>query len=150
MTRREVERPILNEAHIPYALRWVEEMARRGLEAGPVVVRMGRPRRTLEQNSHFHPLVREIKRHMEDNGAAKRSERWWRYVLLAKFGGVVTDADPFAPGGVIVINRHVGTSDLSKPDAAEFIDWLYSFGVDIGVEWSQAHRDIVKEHGRGE
>jgi len=150
MKRREVEKLIQDEAGIPMAQRWLSDMATLGLPAGPVAVRLGRPRRTLDQNAHIHPLVRAIKKHMEAHGAAKRSEEWWRYVLLAKFGGVVTDADPFAEGGVVVINRHVGTSDLKKNEAAEFIDWLYSFGVDIGVDWSQRERDIVKEHGRGE
>lgn len=146
--KREVTRRIESPDAIPAALKWAEDMIRRALPAGAVMMRLGRSQRTLEQNSHFHPLIRTIKQHAEANGAAVRSERWWRYVLLGKFGGVQTDADPFATGGVIVINRHTGTSSLDKETAADFITWLYDFGIYVGIDWTQPDLDIVREHGR--
>jgi len=134
-TRREMEFFIERENQIPIAQHWVGKVASRGLTAGPVVVRLGRERRTLDQNAHIHPVVRAIQRHMEANGAPKRPEHWWRYYLLAKFDGQDITPDPDGSGQFIVINRVVGTSDLRKDRAAEFIDWAYAFGSDVGVDW---------------
>jgi len=133
--RREMEFRIERENQIAIAQHWVGKVASRGLPGGPVVVRLGRERRTLDQNAHFHTLVRSIKSHMEANGAPKRNEDWWRYYLLAKFNGQDITPDPDGSGQFVVINRLVGTSDLRKDRAAEFVDWMYAFGSEVGVDW---------------
>ena len=62
--RREIEMIIERPEQISVAQHWVGKMASRGLPAGPVAVRLGRERRTLDQNAHIHPVVRAIQRHM--------------------------------------------------------------------------------------
>lgn len=136
MSRRELEMLIKSPDQIHIAQQWVARMANRGLPAGPVAVRLGRERRTLDQNAHIHPVVRAIQHHMEANGAPKRHESWWRYYLLAKFGGQDITPDPDGSGQFVIINRTVGTSDLRKGEAAEFIEWLYAFGTEVGVDWA--------------
>jgi hypothetical protein len=133
--KRELEFSIERENQIAIAQHWVGRVASRGLPGGPVVVRLGRERRTLDQNAHIHPVVRVIKNHMEAHGAPKRNEYWWRYYLLGKFAGQEITPDPDGSGQFIVINNAVGTSDLRKDKAAEFIDWAYAFGADVGVDW---------------
>ena len=139
--RREIEMLIERPEQISVAQHWVGKMASRGLPAGPVAVRLGRERRTLDQNAHIHPVVRAIQRHMEANGAPKRSEHWWRYYLLGKFGGQDITPDPDGSGQFVVINHAVGTSDLRKDRAAEFVEWLYAFGADVGVDWAAERAD---------
>lgn len=147
MKRREIEMLIKSADQIPRVQQWVGTMAEKGLPGGPVAVRLGRERRTLDQNAHVHPIVRAIKRHMEAHGAPKRKESWWRYYLLGKYSGTEMTPDPAGGRGYVVINHTVGTSDLRKDEAAEFIDWLYAFGVDIGVDWSKREQKIINEHG---
>ena len=91
--------------------------------------------RTLDQNDLIHPLCREVAKHMMANGAPKWSEKKWRYYFVAKWKGQELEEDPDGSGGIIVFNVGDGTSGLSKAEASEFIEWLYAFGVDIGVEF---------------
>lgn len=101
------------------------------------VVKITPPTRTLDQNGLIHPVVRSIKKHMEAHGARKRSEDWWRYYLLGKFAGSEVCEDPDGSGGVVVMNREAGTSGMDKERASEFIEWMYSFGIEIGVEFEK-------------
>ena len=100
------------------------------------ILRIDPPKRTLNQNGLIHPVVRQIQVYMEANGAPKRPESWWRYYLLGKYRGQEVVQDPDGSGGIVVINRSTGTSDLDKDEASEFIEWLYSFGTDIGVKFN--------------
>lgn len=98
-------------------------------------VKLQPPTRTLDQNGLIHPVVREIKKHMEAYGAKTRSEDWWRYYLLGKFAGNEVCEDPDGGGGIVVMNRETGTSGMDKERASEFIEWMMAFGTGIGVEF---------------
>lgn len=97
------------------------------------VVSIDAPKRSLNQNSLIHPVVKEIQDYMEANGAPKRSKEWWRYYLLGKWRGNEIVPDPDGSGGFVVINKAAGTSGLDKHEASEFIEWMYAFGSNIGV-----------------
>ena len=99
------------------------------------VVRVTEPKRSADQNDLIHPVVRQIKKHMEAHGAKKRHEDWWRYYLLGKFAGSEVCEDPDGSGGIVVMNRETGTSSMGKGKASEFIEWMYAFGTEIGVQW---------------
>lgn len=91
--------------------------------------------RTLPQNSHLHPVMRKIAKHMMEHGAPKWKEERWRYYFVGKFLGQEMLADPDGSGAVIVLNKAAGTSSLSKTQASEMLDWLYAYGDEIGVVW---------------
>lgn len=95
------------------------------------------PARTIPQNDHIHPLVRQIKRHLERSGATERPEEWWRGYLVAEYAGQEVIPSRHEPGKYVVVNKLGGTSAMKKVEASEFIEWLYAFGSSIGVEWEQ-------------
>lgn len=101
------------------------------------VVRITEPKRTANQNDLIHPVVRQIQKHMEAHGAKKRSEDWWRYYLLGKFAGNEVCEDPDGSGGIVVMNRETGTSGMGKGKGSEFIEWMYAFGANIGVNFDE-------------
>lgn len=102
------------------------------------ILEIKEPKRTLNQNALIHPVVKQIQDYMEGHGAPARSKEWWRYYLLGKWNGseITPDPDPDAKGSFVVINRHAGTSGLSKAEASEFIEFLYAFGCNIGVKFT--------------
>lgn len=117
-----------------------DEARRRALEfvrtapAGSVVT-VGEAKATRAQNDKVHPLIREVQQYMEAHGAPKRSEDWWRHYLVAKYAGQEIVPDPDGSGRFTVMNKISGTSEMTKASKSEFIEWLYSFGVEIGMEW---------------
>jgi len=134
---REVTRTIRSEDQIGSAVWWAGEMIRKALKAGDVLLVLTRPQRTLAQNDHLHPVIRQIAKYMQDNGAPRRKESWWRYYLLGKWQGQEVLPDPMGDG-FIVMSKISGTSELTKAQAGEFLEWLYAFGTSIGVEWEEA------------
>ena len=98
-------------------------------------------KRTIPQNDHIHPVVRGIAAHMVANAPdgspmLQWREEDWRHILLATYRGQEVVQNPFADG-VVVINRLNGSSKLSKAEAADFLDWLYSVGIEKGVEFEK-------------
>jgi len=117
-----------------------DEARRRAVEAvqnapDGARVLVGEAPATPEQNDLVHPLCRAIKKHFEAHGAVKRPEDWWRLYLVAKFGGQEIVPDPDGSGAFTVMNKINGTSSMGKGKKSEFIEWLYAFGAEIGVEW---------------
>lgn len=135
--RREIAFTCETPERIGGLLMWVEQMATKGLAAGAVVCRLGRPNRTKDQNALIHPVVRQIIKHMHANGSPKRSEEWWRHYLVAKHAGQEIVPDPCGDGSFVVMNKVSGTSDMKVPEASEFIEWMYAWGAEIGVEWEE-------------
>ena len=139
---KEVRYKISNEKIFPAMMEKISNMILGGLQAGPVVVVLTRENRTLPQNDHIHPIVRKIGKYMMEHGAPKRSEEWWRYYLVGKWQGQEILPDPLSlidindfnirPETFIVMNKS-RTSELTKEQASEFLEWLYSFANDIGA-----------------
>ena len=111
-----------------------------GLNAGVVMevkVEIYDPHRTLPQNDLIHPLVRQIKSHLERSGATERPLEWWRAYLVAEYAGQEVIPSRVEGGKFVVVNKVGGTSQFKKTEASDFIDWLYSYGTDIGVNWEE-------------
>lgn len=92
--------------------------------------------RTLDQNALIHPVCRAVQFHLESHGSTKRSEDWWRNYFVAKYAG--QEVVPDGEGGFIVVNKCKGTSSMNKAEASDFIEWLYAYGSEIGIDWSKA------------
>ena len=131
----QVTRTIRNDGEVYRALNWANEVIQKTLPGGDVLMVLTRPKRTLPQNDIIHPLCRQIAKHMEKHGAPKRSETWWRYYLVGKWAGQEVLPDPTGEGFVVMAKKT--TSDLTKGEASEFVEWLYAFGTSIGVEWDE-------------
>lgn len=137
--RQYIQRVVSTEADVNRSLPWVHDMTRKALANGPVMVRLMRPQRSKAQNDHLHPVMRRIAKHMEAHGAPKRTERWWRRYFVGKCFGTEMVPDPDGtPDSYVVVGKAEGTSDLSVPEAGEFLEWLYAYGTDLGVEWVQS------------
>jgi len=91
--------------------------------------------RTVPQNNHLHPVIRQVAKHMMANGAPQWSEKRWRDYFVGKFLGQECLPDPDGSGGYVVLNRASGTSSLSKKEASDMLEWLYALGTDIGVKF---------------
>lgn len=94
------------------------------------------PKRTLPQNDHFHAILTEISNQLIWHGQKWAMEDWKKN-LLACFKRDLRMM-PSADGkGVQIVG---GTSDLSKDEGGQFIEFLYEFGARHGVEF----KDKVK------
>ena len=113
-------------------LQVVRDMVSKGLKAGPVIVTLGREKRTLDQNAKLWAMLRDISDQVEWYGE-KLKDHEWKDVLTASLKK--QKAVPGIDGGFVVLGAH--TSGMSKEELSELIELMYAFGADKGVEWSE-------------
>ena len=107
---------------LPRALSWIYKR----IEAGkPVRLTLDEESRTLPQNAHIHPLVREIAK-AAGRTTDEDSLQTLRYLLLEMWRHE-THRKPVLErslDGLRWVDVSGGTSDLDKPDCSEFIEWM--------------------------
>lgn len=107
---------------LPRALSWIYKR----IEAGkPVRLTLDEESRTIPQNSHIHPLVREIAKATE-RPTDEDSLQTLRYLLLEMWRHETkrTPVLERSLDGLRWVDVSGGTSDLDKPDCSEFIEWM--------------------------
>lgn len=115
----------------------IEEMVIKGLKAGPVVLSLGREKRSLDQNSKLWPMLSDIARQVQwpVNGRLDYlAPEDWKDVLTAgldKHQRVAAGVD----GGFVMLGRR--TSKMNKKQFSELIEFIYWFGSEQGVQWSE-------------
>lgn len=108
---------------------------RRRVEAGkPVTLTLKEQRRTIPQNSHIHPVIGRIAKAL-GRQTDQESLRKLRYLLLEQWRHETGRPPAFERSfdGLRWVCVDKGTSDLDKPDCAEFIDWLLATEAEIGA-----------------
>ena len=113
-------------------LQVVRDMVLKGLKAGPVIVTLGREKRTLDQNAKLWAMLRDISDQVEWYGE-KLKDYEWKDVLTASLKK--QKAVPGIDGGFVVLGAH--TSGMSKEELSELIELMYAFGADKVVKWSE-------------
>ena len=143
MTRRELERDINSHDGITPALEWAKHWMRQGLASGPVCLRLGRPRRTLDQNAKLWPMCQDGARQVQWCGTWLSKDDWKDLFTGSLKKGRPLLGIPVAgeqPGIVIVGG---GSSKLSVREFCDLIEFIYSFGADNDVQWSEKSKESI-------
>lgn len=107
-------------------------MVQRGLKAGAVVVTLGRPTRTAEQNRKMWPMLTDVSSQVVWHGQKLRQKEW-KCVISAALDG--QKCVPGIDGGLVFIGA--STSEMSKKKFCNMIEAIYAFGAQEGVAWSE-------------
>jgi hypothetical protein len=109
-------------------------------QAGRVLrVTVGEPKRTLAENAKLHAMLSEVAEQVEWAGKKRDVEVWKRLVVSAwcRARGEPVEILPALDGhGIDIVP--VRTSRLSKKDCAELIEWLYCFGAENNVTFTES------------
>lgn len=94
-------------------------------------------RRSTEQNRLMWPLLTDISNQLQwpVNGVlTQMSPDDWKHVLSA---GLIKEQRVAAgvDGGYVILGQR--TSKFSKEQMSEFIEFIYAFGTNKGVVWSE-------------
>jgi NinB protein len=91
------------------------------------------PKRTLEQNDAFHPIIREIAKAVPLCGK-KRTEKQARTIFMSAFRtwqGQQIEMVEGLEGEPVAIG--LSTADLKKSEASDFIEYLNAFAAEHNV-----------------
>ncbi len=130
----------IDSKNIAGVLNQVNQMINKAIFRGPVEVVLQRPKRTQDQNSKLHPMIRDIKTQIEWMGLA--TEKEWRQF----FCGIIKGQKPVPTpeGGIIMIGG--SSRDLTKPEMSDCIEYMYAFGSERNVVWSEPSQQLYKQY----
>ena len=109
------------------------------ISVGGMAFKIGKAqsKRSLEQNKKAHAMLSDISCQIEHYGQ-RYSVDVWKRLTLAAWLRERNESPLMIPAidgcGVDVIFEK--TSRLGIKKMAEYIDWLYAFGTNSGVKWS--------------
>ena len=128
----------------------VWQAAEKGLKAGAVLVTLGRPTRSIEQNAKFHAIISDIHRQCFRG----HSIEGLKAVLVAQFAREVEQqGTPLSHPGEQAwdwknecpVYVRPSTTKFTRAEAAQFIEFLYATGSEYGVIWSPIVTRIYDE-----
>lgn len=135
--KEEASQMVRTEQQIEWALSWVEDMLRKTVKAGPVLIGLGRTRRSLDQNAKLWPMLQDVAKQCQlvINGVqTKATKEEWKTMFTAMLSGEQRVACGLN-GGVVFLGR--STSRMNKAQFSELIELIYAYGAEHGVQWSE-------------
>jgi|TARA_R110002153_G_scaffold50226_1_gene141266 hypothetical protein len=117
----------------------ISQMINKGLFAGEVVCTLSRPLRTPKQNDKLHPIIRDVKTQVEWMNLITEDE--WRQF----FTGIIQGQKPvpIPEGGIIMVGG--SSRELKKKQMSDCIEYIYAFGSERQVKWSQPSLKLYSE-----
>ncbi len=109
------------------------------------VVRISEPVKKREQEEKYHAMIGDIAKQCMFMGQRWDSEDWKRFLVDA-FAKVMRDAGtPLHHDGRVVpsldgqrvVQLGIQTRKFYVKEAAEFIEYLYAYGEENGVQWTE-------------
>lgn len=133
----------------------VWQMVTELIKGGPVVITLTRESKTREAEKKYHAMIRDIANQVTFFGKKKYASEVWKALLVDQFEQEkILMGEPLAhPGQMITsmdgrrtITVRPSTTQFRKHEAAEFIEFLYAQGSDMGVQWSEPALAIYAEY----
>ena len=122
----------------------VWEAVNKGIEQGPVVVELGRVKRSLDQNAKMWPMLQDLS-HQKEWAGAMRSPDDWKDIATAHFEK--QSLIPGIDGSFIALGAR--TREYDKKKFSEFIELLYWIGQEYEIKWSEKALAAYEEYAGG-
>ena len=109
------------------------------------IVEIKPPSKSRDQEARYHAMFSDVARQVEFMGSMRDAETWKRLLVDAFARVKAAEGDPVQGVGAIMPNLDgsgfvqlgVQTRRFSKRHASEFIDFMYAWGVDNDVQWTE-------------
>lgn len=121
----------------------VEDALRKGLDAAYVSIsRESLEPRSSDQNRLMWPLLTDISKQVKHAGQYYSQDQW-KDLLTASFEGVTQYAPNLEGTGFVAFGAR--TSKYNKAKMAEFIEFIYASGAQMGVRFSDKSEQAISE-----
>lgn len=113
----------------------LHRMVDRACELG-LWVTFKKDKRTVDQNSLQWALLTEVSQQAEWDGKSRTPGEWkdlFTASVLAAKGSL--EIVPGLMGGFVILGLH--TSDMTRVEMNELIDWIYAWGAQNGVTFTE-------------
>jgi hypothetical protein len=114
-------------------------------------VTVQQPRKTRDQEERYHAMIGDIAKQCRFQGRRLPMQSWKRLLVESMVHVLREEAraqgkpDPFPDTGCVlpsldglrIVQVEVLTRDFNKAQASAFIESLYAYGAENGVEWTE-------------
>jgi hypothetical protein len=103
-----------------------------------MVVEIKEPTRSLEQNAKLHAMLEDVANQVEWHGMKLHKDIWKRIctaAMLREIGESPMLVPSLDGHGIEIIYEK--TSTMGKRMMAALIEWVYAFGSEKGVRWTE-------------
>lgn len=118
----------------------IKQAIHQGMQSGPVVVTLSRETRSSEANSKLWAMLSDISKQVE-HANTHFSPEDWKDILSA--GYEEQRLVPGVNGNFVAIGSR--TSKYTKKKMCEFVEYLYWFGAEKDVVWSEKAVECYEE-----
>lgn len=123
------------------ALQWAFSMITKGLEAGAVVLSLGREGRSIDQNARLWATLKDVSDQVNWYGQMLSPEDW-KHVFSAALEK--QKLVPSIDGGFVMCG--ISTSKMSKQKFSDLLEIINAFGAEQGVKWSDPSLEAFAEY----
>ena len=131
----------ITNQNAPTVLIELGNMINHGLQSAPVVVTLSREKRSLDANAKLWAMLTDISKQVE-HANTMFSREDWKDILTA--GYEEQRLVPGVSGNFVAIGSR--TSQYNKKKMSEFIEYMYWFGAEKEVKWSEESVAIYEEY----
>jgi len=100
--------------------------------------------RSIDQNAKMWPMLTDISKQVVWFGK-KHSKDAWKEIITGSWKQCEFVPNIAGTGFVIV---GLSTKKLPRKEFSELIEYIYAFGADEGVVWSERSKDVYAENRR--
>jgi len=108
-------------------------------------VEVSPPNKTRDQEAKYHAMIGDIAKQVEVLGSRWPLEDMKRLLVDQFARDMAQQGTPLKRGGLVVpsldgsgiVQLGVQTRKFLKAEAIAFIEWLYAWGAESGVRWSE-------------
>jgi len=110
---------------------------------------VGHETRTQEQNRKLHPMIRDVARHVVEWAGKRRSEGEWKTLLISGHAKATEDEQIDIVMGLEgeVVGFRESSAAMSKKRLSSLIEYIYAWGTEQGVCWSEGSITVFDEYG---
>jgi hypothetical protein len=95
--------------------------------------------RSCQQNAKYHAMIDEIAQQAQHLGSKWDSDSWKRLLVdqFLKDSGQKTGKVIPNLAGDGIVQLGMQTRDFTKEQASEFVEWLFAWGAEHGITYTQ-------------
>jgi len=95
--------------------------------------------RSCQQNAKYHAMIDEIAQQAQHLGSKWDAESWKRLLVdqFLKDNGQKTGKVIPNLAGDGIVQLGMQTRDFTKEQASEFVEWLFAWGAEHGITYTQ-------------
>lgn len=135
-------------------MKLVWEMVCAGIKAGPVEIRVSEAKKSRLMEKKYHAMFRDIAGQVQVDGREYPADIWKRLLVdqfeleLSAQGQKLT-----APSRTIIsldgqraVTLSASTTQFRKGEAGDFIAFLYAWGAEHNVQWSEPYLEFYEQY----